>query len=211
MFASSSIYRSHASGSLFVPSLGSQPLFPPLIRSIGGEAESYQGVKVTYVPGKTAILTIYEDGREKEKIVMHELKDRPAMHALMKEKGFKLKSSDTTERRAEEERADALVEKRTEEIAVQNSLLRTKPTEEEDRNQSLRHSVLTDLHKKREEEGSAAALLRRREKEQLLAMAGPRGSTMFYLSLAGGAATVGLSIIGLMSRKSKKNRRGLRK
>ena len=64
-----------------------------LILSTGGEAESYKGITVTYVHGKTAVLTIYDNGKEVEKIVMHELKNKDAMHAMMRDKGFQLKFS----------------------------------------------------------------------------------------------------------------------
>eukprot|EP00977_Amphora_coffeiformis_P028582 scaffold36189_cov160-Amphora_coffeaeformis.AAC.1 len=183
----------------------------------GGEAESYHGIKVTYVHGKTAILTIYEDGNEKEKIVLHELSGgRPALHALMKEKGFQKKSAQKQpykyitheERNAKE---DTYFQKKAEEEGKRPPTVVKAATLSEDRKQSLRHAMLTDLHNKREEEGSAIALLRRREKEQLLAMAGPKDSTMMYLTLAGCAAAVGLSIIGMMSRRGKKSRTGVRK
>jgi hypothetical protein len=64
-------------------------------------------VTVTYVPGRTAIMTIYDDGREVEKITMHEIKDRPALHALMVEKGFRKKSE--AEIAAQKERDDKKV------------------------------------------------------------------------------------------------------
>jgi len=173
---------------------------------IGGSAESYQGIKVKYVPGKTAILTIYDDGTEKEKVVLHELRGgRPALHALMKQKGFQKKSLQTISSITNKEGGS-----REEEGKTSKSIIKSK-TLTEDRKQSLRHAMVTDLHNKREEEGDAAALLRRREKEQLLAMAGPKDSTMMYLTVVGAAAAVGLSIIGMMSRRLKRSRGGVRK
>jgi len=83
-----------------------------------GEAESYEDVKVTYVPGKTAILTIYkkDDNTKLEEIVLHELKTKDHMHKLFQEKGFvrkenyqelitEMKKLKETERRERIERA----------------------------------------------------------------------------------------------------------
>lgn len=54
-----------------------------------GEAESYRGVKVTFVRGKKAIMHVYdEDGKEVETVELHTLKTKEALHALMREKGF---------------------------------------------------------------------------------------------------------------------------
>ena len=39
-------------------------------------------------------MTIYEDGREKEKIKLYDLKTKEAMHALFIEKGFRKKGQD---------------------------------------------------------------------------------------------------------------------
>lgn len=147
---------------------------------------------------------------------MHELKNRAAMHDLMEKKGFRKKSGaaaesfNNNERRAEQAKgADASRNKQTQRPINPKPNLRGPLSE--DRKHEIRHAMLTNLHKKREEGGSAAALLRRREKEQLLAMAAPQNSTMFYLSLLGGAAAVGVSIIGIMSRKNKKIRGNVRK
>jgi Sep15/SelM redox domain len=57
-----------------------------------GEAESYAGIKVTYVAGRTAVLTIYQDQQKQEEVVLHELKNKAAMHELFRQKGFVLKS-----------------------------------------------------------------------------------------------------------------------
>ena len=46
-----------------------------------------------YVAGRQAILTIRnQDGQEVEKVTLHTLKDKAAMHAMMLEKGFVKKS-----------------------------------------------------------------------------------------------------------------------
>lgn len=74
-------------------------LYPELKSFIkDGEAESYEGVTVRFVPGRTAIMTIYQDGKEKEKVVMHELKSKQDMHKMMNQKGFALKSNLSTEK-----------------------------------------------------------------------------------------------------------------
>jgi hypothetical protein len=57
-----------------------------------GEAERYAGIKVTYVAGRTAVLTIYKDKVKQEEVVLHELANKAAMHALFRQKGFVLKS-----------------------------------------------------------------------------------------------------------------------
>lgn len=44
-------------------------------------------------PGKEAVLTIYEDGTEKEKVHLYSLQTKEEMHALFREKGFQKKSS----------------------------------------------------------------------------------------------------------------------
>ena len=179
-----------------------------------GEAESYQGVKVTYVHGKTAILTIYNDqGKEQEKIVLHELKDRPAMHALMEEKGFRKKSAEEIEKIKQQRKLDKDAEQAAMQKRIDEHVERVRKAKEErevrqklskEDSQAIRQQVLADLHNEREEKGDTAALLRRREKEELLAMAGPSDSSQFFMSIAGGAAMVGLTIIGCMSRRSKK-------
>ena len=56
-----------------------------------GEAERYQGVNVTFVAGRTAVMTIYQDGVEQEQITLHTLETRADMHQMMKQKGFVLK------------------------------------------------------------------------------------------------------------------------
>ena len=43
-------------------------------------------------------MTIYQDGKEKEKVVMHELKSKQDMHKMMNQKGFALKSNLSAEK-----------------------------------------------------------------------------------------------------------------
>jgi nitrate reductase alpha subunit len=62
-----------------------------------GEAEAYTGVTVRYVPGRTAIMDIYKGGTLLEQVPLHTLQTKPEMHALMKEKGFVMKSPEELE------------------------------------------------------------------------------------------------------------------
>jgi len=59
-----------------------------------GEAESYHNVEVTYIPGRKAVLTIFDDGEETEKIVLSDYQTKEEMHSMMLEKGFTLKSEE---------------------------------------------------------------------------------------------------------------------
>ncbi|KAL7547210.1 hypothetical protein ACHAWF_010526 [Thalassiosira exigua] len=72
-----------------------------------GEAESYRGVEVKFVPGRKAIMTVFEGGddddvergegggwAEKEKVTLSDYKTKEEMHALMVEKGFVLRTED---------------------------------------------------------------------------------------------------------------------
>ena len=62
-----------------------------------GEAERYEGVSVKYVHGRTAVMTVYVDGVEKERVPLHTIKNKQAMHSLMVEKGFVLKTNSAEE------------------------------------------------------------------------------------------------------------------
>jgi hypothetical protein len=71
----------------------------------GGEAETYENVEVKYISGRKAVLTIFHDGEEQEKIELSTLKMREDMHAMFLEKGFVKKSEEEIERvRQERER-----------------------------------------------------------------------------------------------------------
>lgn len=52
-----------------------------------GEAESYHGISVEYIHGRQAVLTIYDDEEEIEKITLSDYKTKEEMHALLVEKG----------------------------------------------------------------------------------------------------------------------------
>ena len=59
-----------------------------------GEAESYQGVSVKYVPGKKAIMTIYKDEKAQESVSLHEIDNKEMLHSLFRQKGFVQKSGE---------------------------------------------------------------------------------------------------------------------
>lgn len=76
-----------------------------------GEAESYEGITIKYIHGRTAVLTISKDGVKQEEIVLHTLKTKEDMHALFKEKGFVQKADGTKTN-------DVAAERKTEEKKV---------------------------------------------------------------------------------------------
>jgi len=114
-----------------------------------GEAESYTGVTVRFVPGREAILTIYEDGVEVEQVPMFPLEEqgKEAMHALLLEKGFvrtppeemeRLKQAELQEalRKEEEDRARVTeylrrAQERGERLAVDQNSAASNSTEEQ--------------------------------------------------------------------------------
>jgi hypothetical protein len=62
-----------------------------------GEAESYIGVTVKYVHGRTAVMTIYDDQKnEVERVDLHVIRNKERLHEIMKEKGFVRKSDQNT-------------------------------------------------------------------------------------------------------------------
>lgn len=71
------------------------------------EADQYENLTVKFIPGRKAILTILDDGKEAEKIVLSDYNDREKMHALLAEKGFKKKSSEELGKLEEEVAAAA--------------------------------------------------------------------------------------------------------
>jgi hypothetical protein len=86
----------------------------------GGEAESYQNVEIKYIHGRKAVLTIFHDGEEQEKIELSVLKKREEMHAMFLEKGFVLKS---------EEEIEAIRQQREREIQEEKDLKEVKKLE----------------------------------------------------------------------------------
>jgi len=58
----------------------------------GGEVENYEGVEVEWIRGRKAVMHIYEDGKEVEKVDIYELTTHAAIVKTMEEKGLRLKS-----------------------------------------------------------------------------------------------------------------------
>ncbi|KAL7495198.1 hypothetical protein ACHAWT_003673, partial [Skeletonema menzelii] len=48
----------------------------------------YKKVDVEFIPGRKAVMTIYQDGVENEKITLSDYNDKEKLHALFIEKGF---------------------------------------------------------------------------------------------------------------------------
>ena len=67
-----------------------------------GEAEWYEGVTVTFIAGRTAVMTIFDEGKEKEKVMLSNLRTKKEMHDLMLEKGFVRKSPEAIAKQDEE-------------------------------------------------------------------------------------------------------------
>jgi len=59
----------------------------------GGEVENYEGVEVEWIRGRKAVMHIYEDGKEVEKVDIYELTTHAAIVKTMEEKGLRLKST----------------------------------------------------------------------------------------------------------------------
>jgi len=65
---------------------------------------------VVTVPGREAVLTIFQDGEEQEKIKLSEIETREEMHEMMKNKGFVLKSPEEREEAAKEGKRNLFIE-----------------------------------------------------------------------------------------------------
>lgn len=107
-----------------------------------GEAESYHGVEITYIAGRTAILSILEDGELKEKINLHELNDKVKLRALFKEKGFRKKTPEelVTEHEnkatgsiTSQERVNTLIQRRDERIAQGSTIRKSRDERRQER------------------------------------------------------------------------------
>lgn len=113
-----------------------------------GEAEWYKGVEVTYIHGRKAVMTVFEDGEEKEKITLSEIKTKPEMHTMMAEKGF--------EKKSEEEIADA--KRKLEEAKAEEEEKRRKQREDRQKQAEERRKQREEAEakKKAEEEQKKA-------------------------------------------------------
>lgn len=102
-----------------------------------GEAEWYEGVEVQYIHGRKAVMTVFEDGEEKEKITLSDMKTKPEMHTMMIEKGF--------------------VKKSEEEIAEMKKKIEEAKTEEEERRRKMREERQKKAEERRKQKEEDAA------------------------------------------------------
>lgn len=66
-----------------------------------GGVDLYKNVEVRFISGRKAVLTIFNDGRELEKITLSDYDDKKQLHELFKQKGFdKHSESELQQRRA---------------------------------------------------------------------------------------------------------------
>jgi len=84
--------------------LNKLPELKTFLKGLG--AEMYRNVDIEYIHGRTATLTIFEDGVEVEQIILSDYKTRDDMHALFQEKGFVRKSSEEIAEVVERKRLD---------------------------------------------------------------------------------------------------------
>ena len=97
----------------------------------------YHNVEIEYIHGRTATLTIYEDGIEVEKVTLSDYKTRDEMHQLFQAKGFVMKSpeeiSAISERKYMEEQAEAAHARDVSAKKREEAAARRKQLEEEDK------------------------------------------------------------------------------
>jgi len=61
----------------------------------GGEVDTYEGIEVEWIPGRKAVMHIYDDGKEVEEVGLYELTTREEIVKKIEEKGFHLKPRQT--------------------------------------------------------------------------------------------------------------------
>ena len=59
-----------------------------------GEVAEYEGVEVEWIRGKKAVMHIYEDGNEVEKVSLYLLTERDQIIKVFEEKGFQKKTQE---------------------------------------------------------------------------------------------------------------------
>ena len=74
----------------------------------------YKQVEVKFIPGRQAIMTIYKDGIEKEKVTLSDYDDKYLLHALFVEKGFEKYSDEelAEQRQTKQEEEEEIDEER---------------------------------------------------------------------------------------------------
>lgn len=132
-----------------------------------GEAEWYRGVTLKFVHGKTAILTIKEDGVFKEEVVLHKISTKAAMHQMMLEKGFVKKTDEEIEGQNLQRKAQSTSDQKTIKLSRAE---RMKQTNE------LKALAAQEKKERRERE-----LLRKREEREILGPSAPSYSSMFQI------------------------------
>jgi hypothetical protein len=115
------------------------------------EAEYYVGLEVEFRHGMDAVLTVFENGAERERVVLSDLPSKEEMHELLIEKGFERKSEEEVSRimaerfwLAEEEKAATL--KRNEEVVARHRAEieeRKRKEEEARRDEAKKEKVLS--------------------------------------------------------------------
>ena len=56
---------------------------------------SYHNVEIQYISGRVAVLTVFDDGVEKENIVLSDYTTKESIHELFQAKGFVKKTRET--------------------------------------------------------------------------------------------------------------------
>lgn len=88
------------------------------------QSNSYKEVEVNFISGRKAVLTIFKDGKEQEKITLSDYNDKDKLHALFVEKGFtKYSDIELTERRK-------MIEQKRRKAVILSPKLRKKDTKE---------------------------------------------------------------------------------
>ncbi|KAL7536892.1 hypothetical protein ACHAXR_007462, partial [Thalassiosira sp. AJA248-18] len=62
--------------------------------------DQYKDVEVNFISGRKAVLTIFKDGKEQEKVTLSDYNDKGKLHELFAQKGFqKYSKEEMVERR----------------------------------------------------------------------------------------------------------------
>jgi hypothetical protein len=99
------------------------------------------------VKGREAILTIFEDGEEKEKVRLQEHDDKEELHSLFQEKGFQLRDGKTVE-----EHREAVKEKNAEKRRLTQEVRKKRA----DANQRAKEELRADAAEKAAAESALA-------------------------------------------------------
>jgi hypothetical protein len=116
------------------------------------EAYEYHDVEIEYIRGEDAVLTIFHDQEEKERVNLHQYNSKAELHQLFQEKGFFRRTDEEiarikefqTKHRIEEQRYEA--EKRRESQEARKKLLeeRKKKREKEAQEKAAQEKAAQD-------------------------------------------------------------------